>query len=122
MRGWGLNFLEGGTMKKICALIIVLLLLPLTTSAQDFCKGLADYDQDVDGTDASMFKSHFGRSVFSNPCLPNGPAPVPKTGQTTSYAIGDDGDLERGVEKPPLKDRFTDNGDGTVLDNLTGLI
>ena len=34
----------------------------------------------------------------------------------------DDGDLERGVTKPPLKDRFVDNGDGTVSDNLTGLI
>ena len=34
----------------------------------------------------------------------------------------DDGHLERGVEKPPLKDRFRDNGDGTVTDNLTGLI
>ncbi len=34
----------------------------------------------------------------------------------------DDGDLERGVEKPLLKDRFTDNGDGTITDNLTELI
>jgi len=48
------------------------------------------------------------------------PAPVPKTGQTTSYATGDDGDLEPGVAWPGT--RFTDNGDGTVTDNLTGLI
>ncbi len=47
-------------------------------------------------------------------------APVPKSGQTTSYAPGDDGDLERGVLWP--SPRFTDNGDGTVTDNLTGLI
>ncbi len=47
-------------------------------------------------------------------------AGVPKTGQTTSYATGDDGDLEMGVEWPSL--RFTDNLDGTVTDNLTGLI
>ncbi|MDO9263552.1 MAG: DUF1566 domain-containing protein [Desulfosalsimonadaceae bacterium] len=45
---------------------------------------------------------------------------VPKTGQTTSYAAGDDGDLEPGVAWP--NPRFTDNGDGTVTDNLTGLI
>ena len=45
---------------------------------------------------------------------------VPKTGQTTSYATGDDGDLQKGVEWPVP--RFTDNGDGTVTDNLTGLI
>jgi hypothetical protein len=47
-------------------------------------------------------------------------APVPKTGQTESYATGDDGDLEKGVAWP--SSRFTDNGDGTVTDNLTGLI
>jgi hypothetical protein len=47
-------------------------------------------------------------------------APVEKTGQTTSYATGDDGDLEKGVALPAQ--RFTDNGNGTVTDNLTGLI
>lgn len=48
------------------------------------------------------------------------PAPVPKTGQTASYGTGDDGDLERGVASPIP--RFTDNGDGTVTDSLTGLM
>jgi hypothetical protein len=48
------------------------------------------------------------------------PADLPKTGQTTSYSTGDDGDLERGVAWP--SPRFTDNGNGTVKDNLTGLI
>ena len=48
------------------------------------------------------------------------PAPVPKTGQLTSYATGDDGDLKKGVAWPVP--RFTDNGDGTVTDSLTGLI
>ena len=47
-------------------------------------------------------------------------AGVPKTGQTTSSATGDDGDLEKGVAWP--NPRFTDNGNGTVTDNLTGLI
>ncbi|MFT5127033.1 MAG: hypothetical protein ACI8W8_000633 [Rhodothermales bacterium] len=45
---------------------------------------------------------------------------VGKTGQTTSYATGDDGDLEPGLAPP--SPRFTDNGDGTVTDNLTNLI
>ena len=85
-----------------------------------FCEGLADYDEDVDGTDAFMFKQHFGRSTLGNPCPPDGPAPVPKTGQTKFHAIGDDGALERGVIWP--NQRFTDNGNGTVTDNLTGLI
>jgi hypothetical protein len=49
-----------------------------------------------------------------------GGAGVPKTGQTTKYADGDDGDLQKGVAWPVP--RFTDNGDGTVTDNLTGLI
>jgi len=47
-------------------------------------------------------------------------APVVKTGQTTSYVTDDDGALERG--KAWANPRFTDNGDGTVTDNNTGLI
>jgi hypothetical protein len=47
-------------------------------------------------------------------------APVPQTGQTLSYADGDDGDLQAGVPWPVP--RFTDRGNGTVRDNLTGLI
>jgi hypothetical protein len=45
---------------------------------------------------------------------------LPKTGQTVSYAMGDDGSIEAGIEWPTA--RFTDNGDGTVTDNLTGLM
>lgn len=45
---------------------------------------------------------------------------VPKTGQITSYYAGDDGALERGAAYPVP--RFTDNENGTVTDNLTGLI
>ena len=47
-------------------------------------------------------------------------APVEKTGQTTKYRNGDDGDLQKGVGWP--NPRFKDNGNGTVTDNLTGLI
>jgi hypothetical protein len=57
--------------------------------------------------------------IISSPAR-NPPAPVPKTGQTESRATGDDGDLQKGVAWPDP--RFTDNGDGTVTDNLTGLI
>ena len=48
------------------------------------------------------------------------PTQVEKSGQTTSYATGDDGNLEKGVTWP--SPRFTDNSNGTVTDNLTGLI
>ena len=49
-------------------------------------------------------------------------AGVPKTGQTTSYSAttGEDGDLQKGVTWP--NPRFTDNSNGTVTDNLTGLV
>lgn len=45
---------------------------------------------------------------------------IPKTGQTVSYATADDGDLEKGLQWP--NPRFIDNIDGTVTDNLTGLV
>lgn len=47
-------------------------------------------------------------------------APIRKTGQTVSYFEWDDGDHQAGVAWPVP--RFTDNGDGTVTDHLTGLI
>jgi hypothetical protein len=47
-------------------------------------------------------------------------APVAESGQKISSAQGDDGDLTAGVPWPDP--RFTDNGDGTVADNLTGLV
>lgn len=50
-------------------------------------------------------------------------AKLPKTGQTTSYATGDDGDLQKGIAWP--NPRFT-VGIGAeadcVTDNLTGLM
>ncbi|NQU51944.1 MAG: DUF1566 domain-containing protein, partial [Bacteroidetes bacterium] len=49
-----------------------------------------------------------------------GTVELPKIGQLVSYAIGDDGSRQQGVIWP--NQRFTDNGDGTVKDNLTGLI
>ncbi len=59
-----------------------------------------------------------------------GRAPVPDTGQSTCWdaagspigcaGTGQDGEFQAGVEWPTP--RFTLNGDGTVTDNLTGLI
>jgi hypothetical protein len=48
------------------------------------------------------------------------PAPIAKTGQTTYYHYGDDGHRQKGVASP--SPRFTDIGDGTVRDRLTGLM
>jgi len=42
---------------------------------------------------------------------------VPKSGQTTAYGPGSDGDIEAGSGLS-----YTDNGDGTITDNVTGLM
>ena len=43
-------------------------------------------------------------------------APLLRTGQTTSYGAGSDGDLQKGVAQG-----YVDNGDGTITDTRTGL-
>jgi len=70
-----------------------------------------------------------GDSLGACPQACGVPAAVPKTGQTTCWDVGgytidcagtgQDGEYQKGVAVDP---RFTDNGDGTVKDNLTGLI
>ena len=45
---------------------------------------------------------------------------LPRTGQYKSYAAGDDGAIQAGKTWPIP--RFTDNSNGTITDNLTGLI
>ena len=47
-------------------------------------------------------------------------AALMKTGQTYSRYSGDDATYQKGVA--PSGSRYTDNGDGTVTDNLTGLM
>lgn len=50
------------------------------------------------------------------------PSLVPRTGQTNSYTSlsGEDGDLQPGLPLP--SPRFTNNGNATYTDNLTGLM
>lgn len=45
---------------------------------------------------------------------------IPKTGKSTKYRTGDDGDLELGATWP--SQRFVDCGNGIMADNLTGLM
>jgi len=40
-----------------------------------------------------------------------------ETGQTTAYGTGSDGDLQKGAARS-----YTDNGDGTITDNVTALM
>lgn len=50
-------------------------------------------------------------------------APVPKTGQTTSFLPGDDGAYQRGVAWPDPRFTVTTNGtDEVVTDNMTGFM
>jgi hypothetical protein len=106
-------------MRKTIILLLPGLLLISILSAicyGDSCPGDTDCDRVVDGSDLSNFVEDYG-SLICPDCIV---APVPKTGLTTSVYPGDDGDLQKGIEWPTP--RFTDNGDGTVTDHLTGLI
>jgi hypothetical protein len=80
----------------------------------------------------SFFKTN-NRYVLSTRSTQTGTAiaALPKTGQKTCHnasggtviacaGTGQDGELQVGVVWP--NPRFTDNGDGTAMDNLTGLI
>jgi len=94
------------------------------TMAQTISQGYHDGTGSVDG-DADLVASNIksGVNIFGVTGTytgSGGGANVLATGQITSYATGDDGDLQKGVAWP--NPRFTDNGDGTVTDNLTGLI
>ena len=63
----------------------------------------------------SLTGANFAAYDGSNPVVS-----VAATGQTISYATGDDGALKRGVAWPEA--RFTDNLDGSITDNVTGLV
>ena len=45
------------------------------------------------------------------------PVRLLKTGQTTAYGVGSDGDLQKGIAQG-----YMDNGDGTITDTKTGLM
>ncbi len=63
---------------------------------------------------ASLAGANFNAYDGSNPLVA-----LAQTGQRTSYADGDDASTGKGVAWPAV--RYTDNQDGTVIDNLTGL-
>ena len=62
---------------------------------------------------AGIWPVRGGRSAGS-------PAMVAQTRQSRIFTAGDDGDLQLGVSWPVP--RFSDHGDGTVSDHLTGLL
>jgi hypothetical protein len=123
---------------KVFVVVACLLMLSVpSVMAEGPCTADFDCTQTVDADDVTEFLNQFGRSIYNDPCpdcydspCPCTPAPVPKTGQTLCYdsdgnprdcaGTGEDGEHQKGVELP--NPRFTDNGDETITDNLTGLI
>jgi hypothetical protein len=106
-------------------------------TSEDPCNGNFDCDSDVDAVNSAKFLEDYGRNIYNNPCsiCTDSAGQLPETGQTASYATGDDGNLKIGVAWP--NPRFTanvdNNGDGdcndagescdgTVTDSLTGLM
>ena len=78
------------------------------------------------GQIANVDKSSYGTVLLVRGGQLNGtadkdfPSNVWRTGQTTSRHAGDDGAIRAGVAWPTP--RFKDNGDGSVTDNLSGLV
>lgn len=87
------------------------------TSAQTIAAGYHNGSGQVAG-DADLAASNIVLDVnifgVTGTALPAQPL---KTGQTTSYGTGSDGNLQKGVARA-----FTDNGDGTITDTKTGLM
>jgi hypothetical protein len=78
--------------------------------------GLSDKSKDYSGDPQQMQIP----AVWAVREKTTGPCQVWKTGQMNSYVSRDDGALQTGIAWP--EPRFTDNGDGTVTDHLTGLM
>ena len=112
-------------MKRLC-LVAVVVLACTGWTVQAVAQSAISADGVIESTSGG-FKFPDG-SVQTKAAV-GGLAPVEDTGQTTCWDInanpiscagtGMDGELQRGVAWPTP--RFTDNGDGTVTDYLTGL-
>lgn len=122
--------MNSGSLRFLSAtLFAVLLILPMTLFAQTPVCGDENGNGALEPTDVFYLINHLfaGGPGPANCPLP---APVAKSGQTTCYDVagtviacvgtGQDGEKRKGVAWP--NPRFTDNGNGTVTDNLTGLI
>jgi len=118
-------------VQGLAVLAVLLLLSESNVQAQNCCLtdvSSVDYgcpDGKVTAADYSAFKEEFGTGSCVS-CR----SQVPKTGQTSCYdengnqrictGTGENGEFQKGVNWP--NPRFTDNGNRTVTDNLTGLM
>ena len=72
---------------------------------------------DLSTVDTDLAAGNIKRNVVIYGLVGTAPQTLLKTGQTTSYQTGDDGTYEKGTAFS-----YTNNGDGTVTDNVTGLM
>lgn len=100
-----------GTKKSVIAILFVAF----------FSTALAASAAGADAPGVIMKKGRVVKRLIKHSIVPYRPVlGMTKTGQKTSYAPGDDGDLQRGSPWP--EPRFVDHGDGTVTDRVTGLV
>jgi len=78
---------------------------------KDACNGLDELDAALDANDDGEFDLVCGATPAGDGSV------LPNTGQTTSYGTGDDADVGAGLARS-----FTDNADGTISDEATGLM
>lgn len=117
-------------IRKMMVLMAALFLLSSSTAWALECAADNNCDGKVNLTDLVKMKQEYLRNDCDPVCLAGVPGGVPKTGQTLCYntsgalrdctGTGEDGEYRKGVAWP--NPRFVDNGNGTVTDNLTGLI
>ena len=92
--------------------------------AQPYWSSTTDIDDSTSAYSVNMSDARIYRIVKTNSnyvlAVRGISSSIPATGVTESQATGDDGDLEMGVAWP--SPRFTDNGNNTITDNLTGLM
>lgn len=105
-------------------LLVLAVLVPSSAAAQAVC-GDVNESGSVNTTDALLvLKTAVGQPVDLT-CPPTGG--IQQTGQTVCYdglgaeidceGTGQDGDFQLGASRS-----FTDNGDGTITDDVTGLV
>jgi hypothetical protein len=86
------------------------------TSAQSVAAGYHNGAGSVAG-DADLVAGNIKSAVNIFGVTGTVQPPPLKTGQTSTYGTGSDGDVLKGASRS-----YTDNGDGTVTDNTTGLM
>jgi hypothetical protein len=116
--------------------VVVACLFLLSTPsawADDTCRADFDYDGQVTLNDGFTMLLEFIEEFGTTDCVPTPVSAVPKTGQPTCYDdteeitcpqpgdpfYGQDANYQKGSD---VVTRLTDNLNGTVTDNLTGLI